>query len=154
MDESSSRQRSVQDEAAAYEFRNSLVPARNAAPKSNSCAPRARQGNQTLLRSAAPGAHKVMEKAPCSSRYSLPPAFGWPKGHFSHTVALAALAGVGQGQGVFVSKHSTATLKRGATPMKKSATTKAAAQTPAPVPPAANGERSHCRQRPAFDRAA
>jgi hypothetical protein len=38
------------------------------------------------------------------------------QGHFSHTVALAALAGVGQGQGVFVSKHSTAIQKRGATP--------------------------------------
>jgi hypothetical protein len=33
-------------------------------------------------------------------------------GHFFHTVALAALAGVGQGQGVFVSKHSTAIQKR------------------------------------------
>jgi hypothetical protein len=39
---------------------------------------RAQQGNQTLLRSSAPGARKAMEKAPCSSRYSLPPAFGWP----------------------------------------------------------------------------
>jgi len=82
-----------------------------------------------------------MEKAPCSSRYSLPPAFGWPKGHFYHTVALAALAGVAQGQGVFVSKHSTAIQKRGATPMKKSGPTKTAAQTvnqtPTPVPPRA-----------------
>jgi hypothetical protein len=40
---------------------------------------RAQQGNQTLLRSSAPGARKAMEKAPCSSRYSLPPACGWPK---------------------------------------------------------------------------
>jgi hypothetical protein len=29
-----------------------------------------------------------MEKAPCSSRYSLPPACGWPVGHFSHTLHL------------------------------------------------------------------
>jgi hypothetical protein len=29
-----------------------------------------------------------MEKAPCSSRYSLPPACGWPEGHFSHTLHL------------------------------------------------------------------
>jgi hypothetical protein len=29
---------------------------------------RAKQGNQTFLRSAAPGARKAMEKAPCSSR--------------------------------------------------------------------------------------
>jgi hypothetical protein len=49
---------------------------------------RARQGNQTFLRSAAPGARKAMEKAPCSSRCSLPPASGWPDGHFSHTLHL------------------------------------------------------------------
>jgi len=34
-------------------------------------------------------------------------------GHVSLTIALAALAGVGQGQGVFESKHSQATEKRG-----------------------------------------
>jgi antirestriction factor ArdC-like protein len=44
-------------------------------------------------------------------------------GHFSHTVALAALAGVGQGQGVFVSKHSTAIQKRRIHPMSSIITT-------------------------------
>jgi hypothetical protein len=44
-------------------------------------------------------------------------------GHFSHTVALAALAGVGQGQGVFVNKHSTAIQKRRNHPMSTIATT-------------------------------
>jgi N-terminal domain of anti-restriction factor ArdC len=44
-------------------------------------------------------------------------------GHFSHTVALAALAGVGQGQGVFVSKHSKAIHKRRIYPMSSIATT-------------------------------
>jgi hypothetical protein len=44
-------------------------------------------------------------------------------GPFSHTVALAAPAGVGQGQGVFVSKHSTAIQKRRIHPMSSIATT-------------------------------
>jgi len=39
-------------------------------------------------------------------------------GHFSHSYALAAPAGVGLGQGVFVSKHSTAIQTRRTHPMR------------------------------------
>ncbi len=44
-------------------------------------------------------------------------------GHFSHTIALAALAGVSQGQGVFVSKHSTTISKARNLTMSSNATT-------------------------------
>jgi len=71
-------------------------------------------GSPTLLRRPAPGACKVMENAPCSSRSSafLRPSVG-SSSHVSHTMALAALAGVGKGQGVFESKHSQAIANRG-----------------------------------------
>src|ERR1700712_6114705 len=44
-------------------------------------------------------------------------------GHVSAQLALAAPAGVGQGQGVFVSKHSTAIQSGGTTPMSSIAIT-------------------------------
>jgi hypothetical protein len=92
------------------------VPARNAAPKSNSCAPRS--SKETKLaeelcswRAQGDGKSSVQLQVFASSGLRLALA-----GHFSHTVALAALDGVGHGQGVFVSKHSTAIPKRGDTP--------------------------------------
>jgi hypothetical protein len=53
------------------------------------------------------------------------PAFRWPllSGGWNPPLALAAPAGVGQGQGVFVSKHSTAIHSGGTTPMSSIATT-------------------------------
>jgi hypothetical protein len=78
---------------------------------------RAEQGNQTFLRGSASGARKRHPNLPrfaCAdlrllrslhsvSRVGNPP------------LALAASAGMGQGQGVFVSKHSTAIQNGGTT---------------------------------------
>src|SRR5665213_3600578 len=82
-------------------------------PEINSYAPRP-TSEPSLLRSAAPGARKECPQSsalrlcrPACSRLPLRSRWVIPL-----SVALAALDGVGHGQGVFVSKHSTAILKR------------------------------------------
>src|ERR1700677_4066827 len=84
---------------------------------SHSCAPRKAKGTPSLLRDSVPGAR---QEAPQSSALRLcRPACGRPplrSGWGTPPLALAAPAGVGQGQGVFVSKHSTAIQKRRNTP--------------------------------------
>ncbi len=88
-------------------------------PEASIHALRAKQGNQAFLRDSVPGAR---QEAPQSSALRLcrPPLRYAPstpliapfQGWGTPPLALAAPAGVGQGQGVFVSKHSTAIQKR------------------------------------------
>jgi hypothetical protein len=94
------------------------VPARNADPEMNSIHALLRRARKPDLaeelcswRAQGDGKSSVQLQVFASSGLRLALA-----GHFSHTIALAALDGVGHGQGVFVSKHSTAIQKRGATP--------------------------------------
>jgi hypothetical protein len=96
------------------------VPARNAAPKSNSIHALTRPARKPDLaeelcswRAQGDGKSSVQLLVFASSGLRLALA-----GHFSPTIALAALDGMGHGQGVFVSKHSTAIPKRGATPCR------------------------------------
>jgi hypothetical protein len=88
------------------------VPSRNALPK---CihALRAKPRKTSLLRDSVPGARKRHPNLPRCACADL--ACGRPplcSGCGTPPLALAAPAGVGQGQGVFVSKHSTAIQKR------------------------------------------
>src|ERR1700730_10824555 len=77
----------------------------------------------STLRDSVPGAR---QEAPQSSALRLcRPACGRPplrSGWGTPPLALAAPAGVGQGQGVFVSKHSTAIPKRRNHPVTYTAT--------------------------------
>jgi len=84
--------------------------------RSNFLRPAQNKETKPAREALLPRAHKAMEKAPCSSKYSLPPSFGWPTATFTTPLHLLPIAGVGQGQGVFVSKHSTAISKRGNLP--------------------------------------
>ena len=87
-------------------------------PPRNKCiipALRAKQGNQAFLRDSVPGARKRLPNLPrfaCADRPALRPSTRSVPGWGTPPLALAAPAGVGQGQGVFVSKHSTAIQKR------------------------------------------
>ncbi len=83
----------------------------------------AQRRSQTFLRDSVPGARKRhpnlphfvcadLRFAPPFSFRLTPPLQGWG----TPPLALAAPAGVGQGQGVFVSKHSTAIQSGGTTP--------------------------------------
>jgi len=97
------------------------VPARNADPESLFCALRpTREPN--LLRGSAPGARKgfpaVFRAALVQTFAALvlsTPLHSAPRMGDTPPLALAAPAGVGQGQGGFVSKHSTAIQNGGTT---------------------------------------